>query len=81
MIERCERVVFLVHVVDQLAPHACVAHAVRERNRVVAVPVAALVAPAERSRPDVDPHKRCLEQRLRGLRKQPEIVLRDLRQL
>ena len=70
----------LVHVVDQLAAHARVDHAVREWNRVVAVPVAALVAPAVWSRPDVDPHKRRLELRLSRLRKQAQVVLRNLRQ-
>jgi len=70
-----ERIVLVVHVVDELAAHARIDHAVGDGDRVVAVAVGALVRAAVGSATHVDLGKDALELRALGLRQQAKVVL------
>ena len=64
-----------MRVVDELTRHARVDHAVGEGDRVIAVPVVALVGTAIGLAAHVDLHERALELGLLRLLQQPFVVL------
>merc|ERR550514_556655 len=74
---REELVVLLMQIVDRLAAHPGPDHTVHERNRVVAVAVAALVGAAVRRTAHVDLEERRLELRFLRLREHAHVVLGD----